>query len=177
MTDLPALQRFVEANPLYFEVVEGLKPGPQAAQDLFHDAPPPAMPYRQRWVLGVPDEQGDWVAVAEMVADLMAAGVWHLGLFIVATARHGSGDALRWYAALEAWAHAAGADWLRLGVVRGNVRAERFWERRGYHEQRVRCGLVMGQCTQDVRVMVKPLTGRPGSEYLRRVPRDHPDAP
>ncbi len=78
--------------------------------------------------------------MANVVSDLLATGVWHLGLFIVATRLHGSGAAVLLYDRLEAWMGASGAQWLRLGVVRGNVRAERFWERRAYVEMRERTG-------------------------------------
>lgn len=46
---------------------------------------------------------------------------------IVATARHGTGDAQVLNRGLESWAVANGAVWMWLGVVQGNTRAERFW--------------------------------------------------
>ncbi len=51
---------------------------------------------------------------------------------------------------------ASGAQWLRRGVVVGNTRAERCWERPGYVEVRRRDGIVMGVRSNTVRVMVKP---------------------
>lgn len=135
---------------------------------------------RGRWYLGFFDAAGRLAAVADITSDLLAAGVWHLGLFIVETARHGRGEAQALYLAVEDWARANGAAWMRLGVVHGNARGEAFWARQGYVEVRRREGMTFGEVTRTVRVMVKPLVG--GSKvgdsidaYLAMVPRDRPE--
>jgi len=115
------------------------------------------------------------VAMANVVSDLLAPGVWHIGLLIVATARHGTGEARVLYRGLESWAASNGASWLRLGVMQGNVRAERFWERLGFIQSRTRSGVQMGRLTHTVRVMVKPLTGGTLEHYLSLVRRDRPE--
>ena len=71
---------------------------------------------------------------------------------------------------------ANGAAWIRLGVVEGNVKAERFWRKTGYREVRKRLGIAMGSRTNDVRVLVKPLERRSIAEYLSLVERDNPDS-
>jgi len=65
----------------------------------------------------------------------------------------------------------------RLGVVRGNTRAERYWESLGYVQTRTREGVQMGKLTNTVRVMVKPLAGGTIEEFLSLVPRDRPEVP
>jgi len=79
--------------------------------------------------------------------------------------------------ALEAWMKRNGARWIRLGVVAGNARAERFWARAGFVETRVREGVTLGRRVNTVRVLVKPLAGRPLADYLALVARDNPGAP
>lgn len=172
--DAPALQAFFEANPLYFHAVGGQPPQPDEALSEITDRPPAEMPYGRVWVFGFEDDTGQLAAMAGVIENLLAPGVWHIGIFIVATARHGRGDAQRLHAAIVDWARANGAQWMRLGVVLGNERAERFWRRCGYTELRQREGIVMGRLTQTVRVMVKPLTGLPIEQYLERVERDRP---
>ena len=71
---------------------------------------------------------------------------------------------------------ARGAEWLRLGVVLGNARAERFWERRGFAETRKRGNLEMGKRVNTVRVMMKPLAGGTHAQYLSLIERDRPEA-
>jgi GNAT superfamily N-acetyltransferase len=175
--DVPRLQAFCDANPDYFLTTGGEGPKPTTAQEEFDSEPPPEFPYRQRWTLAWTDDAGAMVGTAGVVADLFAPRVWHIGLFIVATALHGRGAAPTMYRQLEQWIRAGGAQWLRLGVVQGNVRAERFWQRQGYVELRQRHDIPMGVRSNTVRVLMKPLAGGTGAEYLDLVGRDRPDAP
>jgi GNAT superfamily N-acetyltransferase len=175
--DEPLLQRFFEANPAYFDGVFGETAGPEAARDEIRELPPDGWSYTRRWLLGYRAADGELAAAADVVSDLLVPGAWHVGLFIVATARHGSGTAALLYRGLESWAAGHGARWLRLGVVQGNVRAERFWAAQGFVETRTRSGAVMGRRTNTLRVLVKPLAGETLAAYLALVPRDRPGAP
>jgi GNAT superfamily N-acetyltransferase len=174
--DEPLLQRFFEANPPYFLAVYGEPAGPDAARDEIRDLPPAGWSFTRRWLLGCAAADGELAAVADVVSDLLVPGVWHIGLFIVATSRHGSGDAGVLYRGLESWAASNGARWLRLGVVQGNARAERFWEAQGFVETRTRLRVEMGRRTNTLRVMVKPLPGGTLDAYLALVPRDQREA-
>ena len=170
------LQRFFDDNPLYFVLVNGEPATPGEAHDEIHGALPEGWSYTKKWVIGYIDASGAIAAMANLVSDLLAPGVWHIGTFIVATSRHGSSDAQALYRGLESWALDHGAHWLRLGVVRGNARAERFWERNGFMQTRLRDGVSMGKLTHTLRVMVKPLTGGSLQQYLTLIERDQPDA-
>jgi hypothetical protein len=88
-----------------------------------------------------------------------------------------SGDAHALYRGLEAWAVSNGAAWLRLGVVQGNARAERFWQSLGYVQTRTRGGVQIGRQTNTLRVMFKPFANGTQESYLLLVPRDRPEAP
>ncbi len=150
------------------------KPGKRRRTRSFANSPR----RRERlWVLGVVAAGGGYRAMMHVVSDLLAVGVWHIGLFIVATGSHGDGTARALLHCLEEWAIANGATWLRLGVVVGNVRGERFWERCGFVASRRREGLVMGRQVDTIRNMAKPLAGGSLSGYLARVPRDDPRSP
>jgi GNAT superfamily N-acetyltransferase len=171
----PLLQRFFEANPLYFLSVSGEPPGPEEAFDEIHEDLPEGWPFTKKWVIGFADASGELAAMANVVSDMLAQGVWHISTFIVETARHGTGDAAALYAGIETWARANGAQWLRLGVVKGNVAAERFWQKCAFQQTRERPGILFGQRKQTVRVMCKPLSGRPMLEYLDLIARDRPE--
>jgi GNAT superfamily N-acetyltransferase len=173
--EVPLLQRFFDANPAYFLSVHGEAALPNEAHEEVHGPLPAAFSYGEKVVVGYQQPDGALAAMATVVTDLLAEHVWHIGLFIVASARHGNGDAQRLHDGLEQWARDHGAQWLRLGVVQGNQRAERFWASCGYAQTRVREGLVMGQRTNTVRVMIKPLAGGMLDHYLTLVPRDRPD--
>jgi len=173
----PLLQRFFEQNPEYFVAAYGEPAGPKEAHEAIHGKLPAGWGFTKKWLVGYLDEAGSLVAMANVVTDLLAKDVWHIGLFIVVTARHGTGDAQALNEGIERWARDNGAKWLRLGVVRGNARAERYWESLGYIQTRTREGVQMGKLTNTVRVMVKPLVGGSIEEFLSLVPRDRPEVP
>jgi len=175
--DVPRLQAFLEANPEYDLAVNGRPPASNAAREAFDSRPPPDFRHDRRWLLQVDDETGTMVAIADVVANLLAPGVWHIGLLIVATRLYGTGAAHAIYAALEQWIRDGGAKWIRLGVVAGNARDERFWEKLGYVEVRKRAAVPMGERVNDVRVMMNPLAGGTVAEYLALVARDRPETP
>lgn len=174
--DAALLQRFFDANPAYFLAVGGQPATPSEAHDELHGRPPAGFAYTRQWVLGYRDADAELAAMALVVSDLFAARVWHVGLFIVATARHGSGDAQALYDGIESWARACGAAWMRLGVVQGHARAERFWAGRGFVQVRTRDGIRLGRLDRTVRVMIKSLAGGALADYLDLVPRDRPDS-
>ena len=172
---LPEVQRFLEANPEYYLRVAGEPPGPDAAKEELEALPPSEWDFERKSLLAFRDASGAIIGVAETVANLFAAGVWHIGLFIIATRLHGSGAAQLWYGALESWMRSQGGEWIRLGVAQGNTQAERFWERLGYLELRKREGVQLGERLLTIRVMMKPLTSRPVTDYLSLVARDRPE--
>ena len=173
---VPLLQALFDANPGYFQAVNGRPAAPDEAQLEFDELPPPHLPFRQRWVAGLFSDGGALLGTLVLVADLGAAGVWHIALLLIDQAHHGSGLAAQVMAGLQAWARGQGAQWLRLGVVVGNRRAQGFWLRQGFTVTRLRRGIDTGGRLNDLQVMVKPLAGGTLADYLTLVPRDAPDA-
>ncbi len=175
--DEALLQRFFDANPRYFEIVQDEPARPDAGYQELHEPMPPGMSFDRKWIVGWLDDAGDLAAVANVVGNLIAPGVWHLGLFIVDASRHGTGDARALYRGIEDWARSNGAQWMRLGVVEGNDRAERFWTRQGYVQMRTREGTPMGRTVKTVLFKMKALAGGSVDEYLALVERDRPETP
>jgi GNAT superfamily N-acetyltransferase len=175
-SDLPSLQTFFEQNPAYFIAVSGQAATATEAEDELNGPLPEGWSYTQKSVLGFVDQTNTLIGMSNIVSDLLAEGVWHIGLFMVATEQHGNGMAQNLYQGLEHWARDGGAHWLRLGVVEGNTRAEKFWAKQGYSEVRKRLGVQISQQTNTVRVLVKPLVDRNIAEYLQLVSRDHPES-
>lgn len=170
--DEAALQAFFEANPAYSVLVSGQLPQPQEAREEIASCPPEGMPWREQVFWAWVDGQGRWQAIAGVIVDLLAPGVWHIGLFMVDERLHGQGVAQQLIAVLHEWRKVGGAQWSRLGVVQDNLRAERFWLKEGYQELCQRYGVVMGLKIHTVRVMVKPLGQQTWAQYLDAVPRD-----
>jgi RimJ/RimL family protein N-acetyltransferase len=173
--DIPTLQEFFVANPEYFIAVNGVPPRSSEAFEEFHDQVPAEMSFTKIWRIGFIDESGAMIGMASVVSDLVAENVWHIGLYIIATRLHGQGTAKAIHDALESWMHCHGAAWVRLGVVEGNTRAEKFWENQGYVETRKRHGVEMGAKVNSLRVMVKAQKGGTLGVYLTKVARDRPE--
>ena len=173
--DVPRLQAFFESNPEYFLAVNGEPALPTEANEEVLGPMPAGWSYQEKRVIGFVDCGDAMVAMANVVSDLLAVGVWHIGLYIVATRLHGTGAAHALYRALESWMGREGARWLRLGVVARNARAERFWSDLSFVELRTRPGMEMGLRIQTVRVLAKPLDGGALDNYLALVPRDRPE--
>lgn len=175
--EVPKLQALFDANPEYFQTVNGRPALANEAQLEFDEYPPPDLGFSQRWFLGVYDpSQQQLHGVAVVVSDLVATGVWHLALLWLTTAWHGQGAGQQLWQGLEHWMQSQGAQWLRLGVVCGNLRAERFWQRQGFVPVRLRHGIDTGGRLNTVAVLVKPLHRASVADYLALVPRDRPEA-
>ena len=170
--DISALQIFFDANPEYFIAVNGMPPRDDEAWQEFNDRPPVGMVFDRQIMIGLFDLDQQLVAMASVLSNFIATSVWHIGLFIVATRLHGSGAATAIYSALEDWMRRNDAEWIRLGVVLGNQRAERFWQKVGYAELRQRNGIQTGNLVSTIRVMMKPLAGGSRETYLHLVERD-----
>ncbi|MDP9108941.1 MAG: GNAT family N-acetyltransferase [Pseudomonadota bacterium] len=171
-TDAPLLQAFLDQNPAYFIAVQGTPAESDEAEREINDLPPAGYPYDEKYVIGYTNQSGELIAVANMITDLFAPTVWHLATFYLATNRHGTGQAGILYRSLEQWAIAHGARWIRLGVVVGNTRAERFWSRCGFQPVRVRSAVRMGQVERDILVMCKSFYDQKFGDYLALVAHD-----
>ena len=173
--DVPVLQAFFNANPAYYLIVSGQPAKHDEAHEEVHGALPDGWPHTKKWIIGFTDEANSLIGMANVVSDLLAPKVWHIGFFLVPTALHGSGAAQSLYRALEGWMCTHGATWLRLGVVEGNVQGEGFWNAQGYVEVRKRTGIPFGKRINTVSVRVKALGDGDIAAYLQMVPRDLPD--
>jgi GNAT superfamily N-acetyltransferase len=174
--ELPELQALFEANPGYFVAVNGKPPAANEAMREYEDFPPPHLTYGTRWFAGIFDRHRTMVGVSIVISDLSAKDVWHIALFFLDHKLRGTGAAEDLCTSIEALSISSGARWMRLGVIEGNHRAERFWSKCGYSEVRTRQLTNLSGEPRIVRVMVKPLLGGTFAEYLRLVPRDAPNS-
>ncbi len=175
--DEAELQRFFERAPGYFIAVNGEPATATEAHEELQGQLPAGWACSRMYWLGYRDLENQLVVVVNIAADLLAVGVWHIGLLLVDAPLHGTGLARQLHADLEAWAAGNGAQWLRLTVVIGNAKAERFWPKLGYVQVRTREGITMGRQVNSVSIQVKALTGGQVGDYLALVPRDQVDAP
>jgi GNAT superfamily N-acetyltransferase len=174
LDDAATLQQFFDENPEYFLIVSGQVASPNAARELLEGDIPTAISYTRQFAIGFIDQSERLIGMADVVSDLMAPDVWHIGLFMVATKLCGRRLGSSLYQALEAWIEHAGARWIRLGVVIGNAVAERFWSKQHFTQMSMRQGVLIDAKLNDLRVMVKPLGDNQLNDYGAHNPRDRP---
>ncbi|MEI6737326.1 MAG: hypothetical protein WCL29_02495 [Pseudomonadota bacterium] len=83
--DIPTLQALYEANPEYCQLVMGRRPLASEAHDDFHSLPPADFPMNKKWMIGLVKSDCELIGVADVVSDLFAPAVWHIGFFMIAT--------------------------------------------------------------------------------------------
>src|SRR4051812_10262551 len=110
--EVSEVQHFLEANPEYYLRVSGEPPGPGAAQEELEALPPAEWDFTRKSLVAFRDASGAIIGLAEMVANLFAAGVWHIGLFVIATRLHGTGAGQLLYGALGALARSPSCEWI-----------------------------------------------------------------
>jgi RimJ/RimL family protein N-acetyltransferase len=93
--EVAEIQAFNDSNPEYWLLTHGHPPPPDDAARAFDAHPPADMSYCEDLWFIVRDESGTIVAQIAVATDLMAAGVYHLGFFIVETQSWGRGLAPR----------------------------------------------------------------------------------
>ncbi len=129
--DMAALQRVLEGAPRYAELVTGAPPGPADAQSTFTILPD-GKTYDDKFVLGIFDD-GAMVGCVDVIRGWPGPDTAHIGLLLVAESHQRRGIGRAAWAEVEAMVRR----WptctrLRLGVLRSNPDAARFWVREGF---------------------------------------------
>lgn len=178
--DRPVLAAFCRDNPEYDVFLTGEVPEEDAwVEDFLTELPPESFNWTatHKLIARRHQDPATIAAILDVTEDMIDRGVGHIGLFQVATARHGTGLAHELYQGLEDWLAIRGTDVLRLGVLDGNARGMAFWTRHGFLETRRRQGTAPNGKTHLSHVMYKPLKPLTLEAYRLRVPRDDPNSP
>lgn len=131
--DENTLQGLCERCSDYYTVVEGRNPSKEAAHEILTELPP-NKEYKDKFVVGVCNQNAELVGVIDMVRDYPEKGEWMIGLLMIDPAERNNGLGRRIHQHLVEWASKSNGDKLRIGVVEGNHRAYFFWQKLGYEE-------------------------------------------
>ncbi len=173
--DIPRLQHFYSSNPEFFLMANGMPVRDDEAQREFDELPPAEIPFNQRYIIGFFDCNNNLIGVTIILSDFLAPRVWQISFFMVATSLHATGIANMVYSQLEKWIALNSTNWIRLGIIVNNHKAERFWKKCGYVEVRQRKAVKFGSLIHDLRVMIKALKPYTIDEYKQCVVYDRPD--
>lgn len=125
------IQRLLELCADYFDLVEGIQPGPQLAREVMTDRPPTKRA-EDKLLVGVYTPENQLIALIEGIRGYPAPGMWWIGLMLVDPPRRGVGLGARVLQGFEDWAAHQGVWAIGIGVVEANEKALRFWQRMGY---------------------------------------------
>lgn len=118
----------------YFQLQDGEAATLADVIEMFSDVPDEKSAMDQT-VLGWRDD-GRLYALAAILRDFPADGIWYLGFMIVDPAKRRQGIGRSIYQTIEQWAAGRGAREMRLSVLEVNEGADRFWRSLGYKELR-----------------------------------------
>lgn len=153
--DDAAIWGLLQASADYVWMEREEPPLPYLVDEFFADAPPgksPADGYRAG-VFDGPELQ----ALAELSFGYPEEGDSYLGLMIVRSAARGAGVGAALLRHLEGVARSRRAARLFLAVLDANPRASAFWRREGFQPTGKTGTVTLGQKTQTVARLVKPL--------------------
>jgi GNAT superfamily N-acetyltransferase len=114
-------------------LVEGVPPGPNAAQDLLHDVAP-GKTLDDKILIGLWDSSGCLLGLIDAMRGYPAPDQWFIGLMLIDPALRGQGIGAQAYRGFEHWAAGQGAHSIGLGVVEANTAGCRFWQQMGFAE-------------------------------------------
>ncbi|MGY4494403.1 hypothetical protein [Pseudomonas sp. TE3610] len=99
--DAAELQSFFDRDPEYFRICHGEPARPDEAATELELTLPDGLACNKQWFIGFREQGTGLIAVEHIIKDLLAEGVWHIGLLFLDARRHGKGDAHLIYGATE----------------------------------------------------------------------------
>lgn len=130
-SDSAAMQAMFEADPHYFEMIDGRAASPSEARS-FATELPDGKTLDDKFVYVVEDGDGKLAAAIDLIRNYPEPGIWFLGLIFVAPDGRSSGLGTRLIAALLAQVREGGGGSLRLACAAANVRAMALYRRLGF---------------------------------------------
>ena len=130
--ELDAIQTLLEGCDDFSILVTGKPSEPNAARDLLLDCPP-GIDLKNKYLIGFIDSKKNLIGLLDVINGYPKTGVWFIGLLIFLPEQRNKGLGERAIKGLENWIRSMGAKEIRLGVVKNNKAAIRFWEKVGFH--------------------------------------------
>jgi len=121
--------------------------------------------------LGIYDAHQVLIGVCFLVRDFLAPHVWHIEFFLISTELRGTGVSHEIFGGLADRIQILGGQWMRLGCVTTDARANRFWNDQGFVDLGIWQGRVLGK-TVELQLKWKSLAGGTLSDYFQVVPND-----
>jgi len=130
------VQKLCEECHEFALMMGGRPPRPDDGHKILFDLPP-GMHAENKYVYGLFTASGTMIAVLDMVSDYKVKGEWTIGLMMITPAERGKGFGRHLHDLACDIARRHGASVMRLGVMKENHAARRFWRGLGYQEMEI----------------------------------------
>jgi ribosomal protein S18 acetylase RimI-like enzyme len=155
--DIESLQKLFEQCADYAMITEGQGVSPNAAQEIFEEAPP-GRSLDDKLIYGLLDKSGNILGVLEGMRHYPDEATWWIGLFMLFPEVRGHGLGRRVIENFSTYVHKNHGTSIMLGVVEENQVAYEFWQRLGFEFVRKTEPRPFGKKTQSVYVMQRVLS-------------------
>lgn len=127
------LQELNERCLDYYYIVEGRKPIASAAYEILNELPP-GKEMKDKFVLGVYNNESKMIAVIDIIKDYKVEKEWAIGLLMIDLDERGKRLGTKLHDFLIEWVSDYQTKSFRIGVVEENINALGFWRKLGYSE-------------------------------------------
>lgn len=117
----------------FWELTDGRPPEKDAGHSILFDLPPDKE-LKDKYVIGVYNENNILIAVIDIVKDYKAAGEWMIGLLMIDPGERGNSLGRKLHDLIKGWVREEQGSVLRIGVIKENIRGYKFWCEMGYAE-------------------------------------------
>lgn len=124
------VERLCEKCSDYYILSDGKLPSKDEIDKIFTDLPPNKN-LKDKFLLGV-YKSDELVGIVDIIKDFPTIEEWMLGLMLIEPKERGNGLGKIIHEALVRWAKKLGAKSFRIGVLKDNYEAFKFWSALGY---------------------------------------------
>jgi len=154
LDDMESIDELYNECEDYFLMVNGATHTKEDSEDIFTSLPPDKE-FKDKFVLGVFYKE-ELVGVIDLIKDYPVLNQWIIGLFLLKRKDRNKGLGKLIHNALIEIILEQNGKSLRVGVVKGNIKAIKFWGNLGYKKTK-ETDVILGDKVHKVYVMVLEL--------------------
>lgn len=125
------IQELCEQCSDYFLMDQNSRPSSDAGRRILESLPP-QKGYSDKFVFGLYDGENILIGLIDIVKNYPSEGEWMLGFLLIHPQERNKGWGKLLHKGLINWIRSQKGDKLRIGVLKENQKAFKFWSSRGY---------------------------------------------
>lgn len=125
------LQKLCENCSCYYKLMEGKKVSPNAGKEVFYDLPK-GKKLQDKIIIGIYTKSNKLIGIIDMIKDFPVDKIWFIGLMMLDPAERKKGLGEKMVKEYIKFASKNEIGKIRLGVLKENDGALKFWDRMGF---------------------------------------------